>query len=65
MWECQWDSLVDNEPAVSHFLRSFDLVPPLGPRKAFFDGRTGAVALNAVTGKGVEIRYVNVTSLYP
>ena len=28
MWECQWDRLVDNEPAVSQFLRSFDLVPP-------------------------------------
>ena len=38
MWECQLDRLVDNEPAVSQFLRSFDLVPPLEPRKAFFGG---------------------------
>ena len=30
-WECQWDRLVENEPAVSQFLRSFDLVPPLEP----------------------------------
>ena len=36
MWECEWDRLVDNEPAVSHFLRSFDLVAPLEPREAFF-----------------------------
>ena len=31
MWKCQWDRLVDNEPAVSQFRRSFDLVPPLQP----------------------------------
>ena len=65
MWECQWERVVDNEPAVSQFLRSFDLVPPLERRKAFFGGRTGAVALHDVTGEGEEIRYVDVTSLYP
>ena len=65
MWECEWDRLVDNEPAVSQFLRSFDLVAPLEPRKAFFGGRTGAVALHAVAGEGEEIPYVDVTSLYP
>ena len=65
MWECQWDRLVDNEPDVSQFLRSFDLVPPLEPREVFFGGRTGAVALHAVFGKGEEIRYVDVTSHYP
>ena len=65
MWECQWDHLVDNEPAVSQFLRSFDLVPPLEPREAFLGGLTGAMALHAVAGEGEEIRYVDVTSLYP
>ena len=65
MWECEWDRLVDNEPAVSQFLRSFDLVAPLEPREAFFGGRTGAVALHAVAGEGEEIPYVDVTSLYP
>ena len=65
MWECEWDRLVDNEPAMSQFLRSFDLVAPLEPREAFFGGRTGAVALHAVAGEGEEIPYVDVTSLYP
>ena len=65
MWECEWDRLVDFEPAVSQFLRSFDLVPPVEPREAFFLGRTGPVALHAVAGEGEEIRYVDVTSLYP
>ena len=36
MWECQRDRLVDNEAAVSQFIRSFDTVPPLEPRGAFF-----------------------------
>ena len=54
-----------NEPAVSQFLRSFDLVAPLEPREAFFGGRTGAMALHAVAGEGEEIRYVDITSLYP
>ena len=65
MWECEWDRVVDNEPAVSQFLRSFDLVAPLEPREAFLRGRTGAVALHAVAGEGEEIRYVDVTSLDP
>ena len=65
MWECQWDCLVETEPAVSQFLRLFDLAPPLEPHEAFFGGRTGVVALHAVAGECGEIRYVDVTSLYP
>ena len=65
LWECEWDHLVATDEAVQRFLRSFDLVPPLKPRDAFFGGRTGTVALHAVAGEGEEIRYVNVTFLYP
>ena len=65
IWECQWDSLVKTDQAVNRFLSSFDLVPPLQPRDAFFGGRTEAVALHAVAGEGEEIRYTDITSLYP
>ena len=65
MWECEWDKLVDTDEALQRFLNSFDLPPPLEPREAFFGGRTGAVALHTVAGEGKEIRYVDVTSLYP
>ena len=65
MWECDWDRLVNTNAEVQRFLASFDLVPPLQPRDAFFGGRTGAVALHAVAGEGEEIRYVDITSLYP
>ena len=63
MWECQWDRLVENEPAVSQFLHSFDVVPPLEPREAYFGGRTGAVALHTVAGEGEEIRYSMLPSI--
>ena len=58
MWECEWDKLVDTDEAVQRFLNSFDLVPPLEPREAFFGGRTGAVALHAMTGEEDEIMWM-------
>ena len=64
-WECQWDREVQTNAAVKNFLSSFDLVKPLEPRDAFFGGRTGAVSLHAVAGEGEEIRYCDITSLYP
>ena len=65
LWECEWDRLVDTNADVQCFLTSLELVPPLEPRDAFFGGRTGAVALHAVAGEGEEIRYIDITSLYP
>ena len=49
-----------NEGGLLSYLHSFDLVPPLEPREAFFGGRTGAMALHAVNGEGEKIRYVDV-----
>ena len=65
LWECQWDHQVETNEAVKNFLCSFDLVAPMEPRDAFYGGRTGAVALHAMAGEGEEIRYVDITSLYP
>ena len=64
-WECQWDELIKTDQAVNRFLSSFDLVKPLEPRDAFYGGRTEAVALYSAAGEGEEIRYVDITSLYP
>ena len=64
-WECQWDEQVKTNQAVQQFLNCFDLVAPLNPRDAFYGGRTGAVALHSVAGEGEEIRYTDITSLYP
>ena len=65
IWECQWDHQVRTNAAVQRFLSSFDLIPSLEPRDAFYGGRTGAVALHAVAGEGEEIRYTDITSLNP
>ena len=64
-WECQWDEQVKTNQAVQQFLNCFDLVAPLNPRDAFYGGRTEAVALHSVAGEGEEIRYTDITSLYP
>ena len=65
MWEHDWDKLCQHDPNVKDFVTNLQLVQPLQPRQAFFGGRTGAVALHAKAEDGEEIRYVDVTSLYP
>lgn len=65
IWEHEWDQQVQTNEEVRQFLSSFVLVPPLEPRDAFYGGRTGAVTLHAVAGEGEEIRYTDITSLYP
>ena len=46
-------------------MKTFELVPPLNPRNAFFGGRTGATTLYAKAEPGEEMRYNDYTSLYP
>ena len=53
------------DPELQTFLESFELVPPLEPRDAFFGGCTGATTLYAKAAEGEEISYVDFTSLYP
>ena len=64
-WECQWDEQLKKNAEVQSFLASFDLVAPLNPRDAFYGGRTEAIVLHSAAGEGEEIRYADITSLYP
>ena len=64
-WECQWDEQVKTNESVQRFLATYDLVAPLNPRDAFYGGRTGAVVLHSAVGEREEIRYADITSLYP
>lgn len=41
------------------------MVPPLNPRDALFGGRTGAACLYAKAEEGKDIKYEDVTTLYP
>ena len=64
-WECQWNQL-RQQPDIVTFLSTRTLsVPSLNPRDAFFGGRTNAVHLWHEIEEEEEIRYVDVTSLYP
>ena len=58
MWECDWDGEVQNNEDLKQFLGSHEMVEPPNPRDAFFGGRTNE-------DQGEQIKYVDVTSLYP
>ena len=67
MWECDWGREVKSNGDLKQFLASYETVEPLNPRDAFFGGRTNAVRLHYVADEdqGEQIKYVDVTSLYP
>jgi len=67
MWECDWDREVKSNEDLKQFLASYEMVEPLNPRDAFFGRRTNAVRLHHVANEdqGEQIKYVDVTSLYP
>ena len=66
-WECEWDRRVKQDATLQTFLTDLHLVSPLAPRDAFFGGRTNAATLHYQVDPtvGEQIRYVDVTSLYP
>ena len=64
-WGCDFANQKKTDPELQTFLESFEMVPPLEPRDAFFGGRTGATTLYAKATEGKEISYVEFTSLYP
>ena len=65
MWGCQFAEKKKTEPELIQFLETFEFVPPLNPRDAFFGGRTGAATLYAKAEDNEEISYIEYTSLYP
>ena len=67
IWECQWDKQVNRDSDLCSFVASLSLPTPLEPHDAFFGCRTNAAALyyKTDTSIGEEIKYVDVTSLYP
>lgn len=67
IWECDWDREVKSNEDLKQFLASYEMVEPLNPRDAFFGGRANAVRLHHVANEdqGEQIKYVDVTSLYP
>ena len=64
-WGCEFAQDQKTDPELQSFLKTFEMVPPLEPRDAFFGGRTGATTLYAKAADDEEISYQDFTSLYP
>ena len=65
MWECQWNALKKIDPEVQTFVEDLHIDSPLNPRDAFFGGCTNATTLHFKAEPHQQIRYVDITSLYP
>ena len=65
MWQCEWDQLKQDDEYLRSLVKSFDLVPRLKPRDAFYGGRTNAIKLYHQAEHGEKVHYLDFTSLYP
>ena len=67
MWECTWSDMKLKNVLCGEFVKELDLTTRLNPREAFFGGRTNSICsgYEADVSEGEEIRYEDITSLYP
>ena len=65
IWECEWQIRKKVDPEIQTFVEQLVLDEPLNPRDGFFGGRTNATTLHFKAEPHQQIRYVDVTSLYP
>ncbi|CAC5375852.1 unnamed protein product [Mytilus coruscus] len=64
-WECEFDKEIIENIDIKTFVDSVNYVTPLEPRNAFSGGRTEAFNLYHEAKDDEQIRYYDVTSLYP
>ena len=65
IWECDFKQDIAKDAKMKHYIQCLEIVSPLEPRDAFFGGRTEAFKLFEETSKEKQIKYYDVTSLYP
>lgn len=65
MWESDFDRVVEAAEEMKSFIDNFEMISPLEPIDAFYGGRTEAFKLHAETDENTDIKYFDVTSLYP
>ena len=65
IWKCEYDKLLKEDIEMQTFVKRLNINAPLKPRDAFFGGRTNAVKLKAEATADTQIKYYDVTSLYP
>ncbi|MCW4344201.1 MAG: hypothetical protein N0E48_12745 [Candidatus Thiodiazotropha endolucinida] len=65
IWECQFKKELESNPAMKEYIQRLDFVEPLEPRDAFYGGRTESFKLYEESCPEKQLRYFDVTSLYP
>ena len=65
IWECEFKSELLGNSDMKQYIDSLESVTPLEPRDAFYGGRTEAFKLYAEASSEKQIKYYDVTSLYP
>lgn len=67
MWECEWNELKKSDPEIRTFVEQHPVImkETLDPKKGFYGGRCGNTKKYFNAPEGTEIRYIDVTSLYP
>ena len=63
MWECEFDRQCKESRQLQNYIESLEIVPPLEPRDAFYEGRTEVFTLYKEAGIDGTIKYYEVTSL--
>lgn len=65
IWECSFKSQLKTNTAMRENIDSLEIVTPLEPRDSFYGGRTEAFKLYEEAAASKDIKYYDVTSLYP
>lgn len=65
IWECEFKQDIETNLAIKQYVHNLEMVGPLEPRDAFFGGRTDAFKLYEEASEIKQIKYYDVTSLYP
>lgn len=65
MWESDFNRAVESAEEMKSFIENLEMISPLEPRDAFYGGRTEAFKLHAEADENTDIKYFDVTSLYP
>ena len=64
-WQCHFKREIEDNSEMRQYVQSQELVSPLEPRYAFFGGRTEGFRLYKQATATKQIKYYDVTPLYP
>lgn len=65
IWETDFDQSLKENSKMKFFVDKLDIVTPLEPRDAFYGGRTEAYTMFKEATVEEQVKYYDVTSLYP